>query len=67
MALMDTASWLFVLFVCVVCSIACTIISFRKGFRGTAVVGWLVMGFFFSVFALIAIILAPHHYEKGQE
>lgn len=63
MALMDPASWLFVLFISVVCSIACTIISTKKGYRGTPVIGWLAMGFFFNVFALIAIILAPHHQE----
>lgn len=63
MAVMDPASWLFVLFISVVCSIACTIIAMKKGYRGTPVIGWLAMGFFFNVFALIAIILAPHHQE----
>jgi nicotinamide riboside transporter PnuC len=63
MAMMDPASWMFVLVVSVVCSIACTILSFKKGYRGSAVFGWLAMGLFFSVFALIAIILAPYHHE----
>lgn len=63
MAMMDLSSWLFVLAVSVVCSVACTIISMKKGYRGTPVLGWVAMGFFFNVFALIAIILAPHHHE----
>lgn len=67
MLLMDPTSWLFVLFISVVCSIACTIISMKKGYRGTPVLGWLAMGLFLNVFALIAIILAPHHHERGIE
>jgi len=63
MALMDPVSWMFVLVVSIVCSIACAIVSFRKEYRGAAVFAWFAAGFFFSVFALIAIILAPHHHE----
>jgi ATP/ADP translocase len=63
MALMDPASWLFVLFISIVCSIACTIISKKKGYSLSQVFSWLAMGFFFNVFALIAIILAPHRHE----
>lgn len=63
MALMDPVSWLFVLFVSIVCSIACTIISKKKGYAVSQMFTWLAMGFFFNVFALIAIILAPHRHE----
>ncbi|MBN1929091.1 MAG: hypothetical protein JW764_06080 [Chlorobiaceae bacterium] len=63
MALMDPASWLFVLVVSIVCSISCALISFRKGYRGTPVFAWFGAGFFFSIFAMIAIILAPHSHE----
>ncbi|NTW54037.1 MAG: hypothetical protein HGB15_04615 [Chlorobaculum sp.] len=64
MALMDPASWMFVLVVSIVCSIACAIISMKKGYRGSQVFAWFSAGFVFSVFALIAIILAPHHHEQ---
>jgi hypothetical protein len=60
MAMMDFSSWIFVLVMSAICGLACSIISMRKGYTGTQVLGWLVMGCFFSVFALIAIILAPH-------
>ncbi|MGC8774345.1 MAG: hypothetical protein ACP5R6_03655 [Chlorobaculum sp.] len=63
MAMMDPASWMFVLVVSIVCSIACAIVSFNKGYRGSPVFAWFGAGFVFSVFALIAIILAPHHHE----
>jgi len=63
MVLMDPASWLFVLFISIVCSIACTIISKKKGYSVSQVFTWLATGFFFNVFALIAIILAPHRNE----
>lgn len=63
MTLMDPASWMFVLVVSMVCSIACAIISMKKEYRGAPVFAWFVAGFFLSVFALIAIILAPHHHE----
>lgn len=65
--MMDPASWLFVLVVSIVCSIACTIISMKKGYAASKVFSWFAMGFFFSIFALIAIILAPHHHEEGVE
>jgi hypothetical protein len=39
----------------------------KKGYTGTQAVGWLVMGCFFSVFALIAIILAPHKESQEHE
>jgi len=64
MALMDPASWLFVLVVSIVCSIACAMISMKKGYRGATVFAWFGAGFVFSVFGLIAIILAPHHHEQ---
>jgi hypothetical protein len=67
MALMDPASWMFVLVVSIVCSIACAVISMKKGYGGAQAFAWFLAGFVFSVFALIAIILAPHPHEEGME
>lgn len=64
MAMMDPTSWMFVLVVSIICSIACAIVSFNKGYRGSPVFAWFGAGFVFSVFALIAITLAPHHQEQ---
>jgi len=63
MAMMDLSSWIFILVMSAICGLACLIISMKKGYTGTQAVGWLFMGGFFSVFALIAIILAPHKQE----
>ncbi len=67
MAMMDLSSWIFVLVVSGVCGLACLLISMKKGYVGSQAAGWLAMGFFFSVFALIAIILAPHKEEHEFE
>ena len=67
MAMMDFSSWIFVLVMSAICGLACLIISMKKGYTGTQAVGWLVMGCFFSVFALIAIILAPHKESQEHE
>jgi nicotinamide riboside transporter PnuC len=62
--LMDAASWTFILVMSSICGIACTVISFRKGYRGSRVMGWFAAGLVFSIFGLIAVILAPHGSEE---
>jgi hypothetical protein len=60
MVMMDLSSWIFVFVISAGCGLACLIISAKKGYTGSQIYGWLAMGLFFSIFALIAIILAPH-------
>jgi hypothetical protein len=59
--MMDLTSWMFIFVMSAGCGIACAIIAFRKGYRGTQILGWVAAGLFFSVFGLIAVTLTHHH------
>jgi hypothetical protein len=61
--MMDAASWTFILAMSAGCGIACTVIAWKKGYRGSPIFGWLLAGLLFSIFGLIAVVLAPHGHE----
>lgn len=63
--MMDLSSWMFILVMSIGCGIACTIIAYRKGYRGSQILGWLAAGLIFSVFGLIAVILTGHGADGG--
>jgi hypothetical protein len=61
--MMDLSSWMFILVMSSGCGIACMIIAYKKGYKGSQILGWLAAGLFFSVFGMIAVILTPHGHE----
>ncbi len=65
--MMDVSSWMFILVMSIGCSVACTVIAHAKGYRGSQLSGWFAAGLFFSVFALIAVILTSHGHAVPQE
>ncbi|NTV02169.1 MAG: zinc-ribbon domain-containing protein [Chlorobiaceae bacterium] len=61
--MMDLSSWMFIFVMSAGCGMACMIIARSKGYRGTAILGWLAAGLIFSIFGLIAVILTSHGVE----